>query len=50
MGLVPGLYGSSVLRFTRLIRELSRDFARSIERSLPGDFTLELYDQMLTAL
>lgn len=50
MGFEPGLNAASDQRFTRLMLEETRDFARSIEQLLPADYTLELYDQLLKAL
>ena len=50
MGFEPGLNAASEQHFTRLMLEETRDFARSIEPLLPGNFTPELYDQLLTAL
>ena len=50
MGFKPGLDGESARRITRLMVEETRDYALSIERLLPADFTLELYDQLLIAL
>ena len=50
MGFEPGLNAESEQRFTRLMLEESRNFARSIENLLPADFGIELYDQLLTAL
>ena len=50
MGFEPGLNNTSEQRFTRLMLEESRDFARSIENLLPSDFSPELYDELLTML
>ena len=50
MGFEPGLNATSEQRFTRLMLEESRDFARSIEHLLPADFNLKLYDELLIAL
>jgi hypothetical protein len=50
MGFEPGLNATSEQRFTRLMLEESRDFARSIEHLLPSRFDIKLYDQLLTAL
>ena len=50
MGFEPGLNATSEQRFTRLMLEESRDFARSIEHLLPSGFDLELYDELLIAL
>ncbi len=50
MGFKPGLNAASAQRITRLLLEETRDYARSIEHLLPGDFTLATYDQLLAAL
>jgi rubrerythrin len=50
MGFEPGLSAASEKRITRLLLEETRDFARSIERLLPADFNLKLYDQLLAAV
>lgn len=50
MGFEPGLSDGAEHRFTQLLLTETRDFARSIERLLPAGFTLELYDQLLTAM
>jgi len=50
MGFEPGLNAAAEQRFTRLMLEETRDFARSIEQLLPGNFSLELYDRLLTAV
>ena len=50
MGFDPGLNAASAKRFTRLMLEETRKHAQSIERLLPGDFNLKLYDQLLTAV
>jgi len=50
MGFEPGLNATSEQRFTRLMLTETRDFARSIENLLPANYTLELYDQLVTAL
>ena len=49
MGFDPGLNPASDKRMTRLMLEETRNFARSIERLLPADFNLQIYDQLLTA-
>lgn len=48
MGFEPGLNGASDKRFFRMIVEETRDYARSIEKLLPADFSPQLYDQLLT--
>jgi hypothetical protein len=50
MGFDPGLNDASGKRFTKLMVQETRDFARSIERLLPPDFSLQLYDQLLAAI
>lgn len=50
MGFDPGLNDASGKRITRLMLQETRDFARSIERLLPGDFNLQIYDQLLAAV
>jgi hypothetical protein len=50
MGFEPGLNATSEQRFTRLMLEETRDFARSIELLLPASYAPELYDQLLNAL
>ena len=50
MGFDPGLNDASGKRVTRQMLEETRTFARSIERLLPGDFNLKIYDQLLTAV
>ena len=50
MGFESGLNAISERRFTRLMLEESRDFARSIEQLLPSGFDPELYDQLLRTL
>ena len=50
MGFDPGLNDASGKRVTRQMLEETRTFARSIERLLPGDFNLKIYDQLLAAV
>jgi len=50
MGYNPGLTEASGKRITRRMLEETRKYARSIERLLPGDFNLQIYDQLLTAV
>jgi hypothetical protein len=50
MGFEPGLNAASEQRITRLMVEETRNYARSIDKLLPADFSLALYDQLLTAL
>lgn len=47
MGYNPGLNNAANQSMTqRMLRE-TRDFARSIENLLPGDFSLQIYDHLL---
>jgi Ferritin-like len=50
MGFDPGLSAASSKRFTRMMLEETRKHAQSIERLLPGDFNLKLYDQLLASI
>jgi hypothetical protein len=50
MGFDPGLSAASAKRFTRIMLEETRKYAQSIERLLPGDFNLKLYDQLLASI
>jgi hypothetical protein len=50
MGFNPGLSDAASKRFTRRMLEETRTYARSIEKLLPGDFNLAIYDQLLTAV
>ena len=50
MGFDPGLNDAAGKRFTRRMLEETRSYARSIERVLPGDFNLTIYDQLLAAV
>lgn len=50
IGFEPGLNAASEQRLTRLMLQETRDFARSIDHLLPANFTLELYDQLLTTV
>jgi hypothetical protein len=50
MGFEPGMNPASEKRFTRLMVEETRAYARSIEKLLPADFSPALYDQLLATL
>lgn len=50
MGFDPGLSAASAKRITRLMLTETRDYARSIEKLLPGDFNPKIYDQLLAAV
>lgn len=49
MGFQPGLNEASERRFTKLLLEEARNYALSIERLLPADFSVKFYDQLLAA-
>jgi hypothetical protein len=50
MGFDPGLTEASSKRITRKLLTETRDYARSIEKLLPGDFNIKVYDQLLAAV
>jgi hypothetical protein len=50
MGFDPGLNAASGKRITRRLLEETRAYARSIEKLLPGDFDIKIYDQLLAAV
>ena len=50
MGFDPGLNDASGKQVTRRMLEETRNYARSIEKLLPGDFNLKIYDQLLAAV
>ncbi len=50
MGFNPGLNDKTGKRITHLMLQETRNFARSIEKLLPGDFNLAIYDQLLAAV
>jgi len=50
MGFHPGLNDASGRRLTHKMLEETRSYARSIEKLLPGDFNLKIYDQLLAAV
>ena len=50
MGFDPGLNDPSGRRITRKMLEETRNYARSIERLLPGDFNIKIYDQLLASM
>ncbi len=50
MGFDPGLNDASGKKVTRQMLEETRNYARSIEKLLPGDFNLKIYDQLLAAV
>jgi rubrerythrin len=49
MGFEAGLNAASEQRLYRMLIEETRNYAQSIERILPGDFNIKLYDQLLAA-
>jgi hypothetical protein len=50
VGFNPGLNDAAGKRFTHRMLEETRNYARSIEKLLPGDFNLKIYDQLLAAV
>jgi hypothetical protein len=50
MGFHPGLNDAAGKRITHRLLEETRNYARSIEKLLPGDFNLQIYDQLLAAV
>jgi hypothetical protein len=50
LGFNPGIDDASGKRIAQLLLQETRAFARSIENLLPGDFDLQIYDQLLTAV
>ncbi len=50
MGFDPGLNDASGKRVTHQMLEETRNYARSIEKLLPGDFNIKIYDQLLAAV
>jgi hypothetical protein len=50
MGYEPGLSAAADKRFVRRMLTETRDYARSIENLLPGDFNIKIYDQLLAAV
>jgi hypothetical protein len=50
LGFNPGLDDESSKRIAHLMLNETRDFARSIEHLLPGDFDLLIYEQLLNAV
>lgn len=50
MGFDPGLSVAASKKFTRKMLEETRNCARSIERLLPGDYNIKIYDQLLPAV
>jgi hypothetical protein len=50
MGFDPGLNDASGRRIARRMLQETREFARSIDRLLPPDFNLAIYDQLLAAV
>jgi hypothetical protein len=49
MGFDPGFSAAASKKFTRKMLEETRNYARTIERVLPGDFNIKIYDQVLAA-
>jgi hypothetical protein len=50
MGFDPGLNDASGKRFTRRMLEETRKYAQSIDRLLPPDFNMQLYDLLLASI
>jgi rubrerythrin len=50
LGFEPGLDKDAEREFARLLILETRDYARSIDNLLPGDFNDQLYDQLLNAV
>ncbi len=50
VGFNPGLNEAAGKRITRKLLEETRAYARSIEKLLPGDFNIKIYDQLLAAV
>lgn len=48
MGFDPGLNEAASRRFAKRMLTETRDYARSIDKLLPGNFDLRIYDQLLT--
>lgn len=47
LGFNPGIDEASSRRIGQLLLRETRDFARSIEHLLPGDFNMQIYEQLL---
>jgi hypothetical protein len=50
MGFETGLNAASEKQFSHLMIEEARNYAQSIERLLPRDFSIKIYDQLLAAV
>jgi hypothetical protein len=50
MGFNPGLDQAANRRITKMMLHETREFARSIEHLLPGDFNIDIYEQLLNAV
>ncbi|HWL62254.1 MAG TPA: ferritin-like domain-containing protein [Steroidobacteraceae bacterium] len=50
MGFKPGLSSAADKQFTHLMLEEARSYAQSIDKLLPGDFNIKLYDQLLATV
>ena len=50
IGFNPGLNAAAGKRLTHRVLQETRDYARSIEKLLPPDFDLKIYDQLLKAV
>ncbi|MBK7115831.1 MAG: hypothetical protein IPH71_07370 [Proteobacteria bacterium] len=50
MGFDPGINEAAGRRFTRRMLQETRDYARKIDKLLPGNFDLKIYDQLMAAV
>jgi hypothetical protein len=50
MGFNPALNEAAGKRFTHRMLEETRNYAQSIDRLLPADFNIKIYDQLLAAV
>jgi hypothetical protein len=50
MGFDVGLDAASNKRITHRLLQETRDYAQSIDKLLPGDFNIKIYDQLLAAV
>ena len=50
MGFEPAINEAAGKRFTHRMLEETRNYARSIDKLLPADFNLKIYDQLLAAV
>jgi hypothetical protein len=50
MGFEPALTDAAGKKFTHRMLQETRNYARSIEKLLPGDFNIKIYDQLMAAV